>query len=279
MATSNISNLSHPTSVTAPWHTPDRLLQAIGDFVSLPALPLHIHYTVLSTIFYCISYRYILPRLSSRLSPKRYSNLSARLKLDWDLCAISMLQSLLNSSMAICLCLSDSPLHTMTWKERIWGYESRTGAVLGAAIGYFIFHLGEAIIHMHLQGPIFVFHGAACVVLCGVAFVCGFILSTVRYLLIMPAPLWNVLHACLSPYGNPQHFLEYPEVSRQERLERFSGAALESIPPSSNIFHLSSRARNLFSRLIVLGHNSCSFGLRSEDFGRIPVGISCRTIR
>ncbi|RDW88161.1 hypothetical protein BP6252_00193 [Coleophoma cylindrospora] len=171
MAAANFSEDSFLYAKSQGWGSIIRdLAQLLADSLSLPALPLHIHQIVLMTAFYQILYRYILPFLSAKLSPWRYPKLSGVLKLDWDVCAVSLVQSLVNSSLAISLLWTNNPGKDMTWQERIWGYQSMTGSALGIATGYFLWHLGQEIVHRHIEGWIFVFHGAACLVLCALGF-------------------------------------------------------------------------------------------------------------
>lgn len=171
MSATNFSNQNFSHLAVKPWTTHGQLLQPIASFVALPALSLHVHQILTAAFFYYVSYRHALPFLSRQLFSERYPRLPARLKLDWDLSATSMVQSLINSSLAIWLFFITDPQNAMTWGERIWGYQSVTGSALGIATGYFIFHLGEALVHMHIQGSIFVYHGIACLVLCVLGFV------------------------------------------------------------------------------------------------------------
>ncbi|KAH8811665.1 putative polyketide synthase [Xylogone sp. PMI_703] len=170
MAAPNISNLGLPHASIPPWAPLREVFQPIANFLSLSALPLHIHHILLMAIFYYIAYRYVLRYISSRLFPRRYPKLSGRLKLDWDLCAVSITQSVINSTIAIVLLLTNDPQNDMTWQERIWGYQKSTGLALGLCTGYFLFHLFETVIHAKIQGTIFVYHAIACLLLTGIGF-------------------------------------------------------------------------------------------------------------
>ena len=129
-------------------------------------LTLHFYLALLTTILYHLLYISILPSLSLALAPKTYSNLTPRARKRWDSHAVSSVQCLVNSIMAIYLliCYSQERDPT-TWRDRVYGYQSQTATVVTLSSGYFIWHLWETIVHVHLSGWIFVLHAAAAVLL------------------------------------------------------------------------------------------------------------------
>lgn len=171
MASTNTSGAGFLATESLGWSSMRKLTQSLASFLSLSALSLHIHEILLMTASYQILYRYLLPLISAKVSPWRYPKLSGVLKVDWDVCAVSLVQSVINSSLAIYLLSSNDPQRDMTWQERIWGYQSMTGSALGIATGYFVWHLGQEIVHRHIEGWVFVFHGIACLILCVLGFV------------------------------------------------------------------------------------------------------------
>jgi hypothetical protein len=175
MAAENISAVEFVPSIVASWNNgPSKLIEPVARLSSLSILPLHVYQALAFAAFYYVLYRHVSPRLAARLAPDVYPKLAHRLQLDWNICTVSLTQSVVNGLMGVILILSNADWNKMSWQERVWGYQPRMGTALAISTGYFIYHFLQSIVHVRLEGSIFVYHSIACIIICSIGFVCSF---------------------------------------------------------------------------------------------------------
>jgi hypothetical protein len=137
----------------------ETIFHPTGDILNLPHLTAHIHELLFSLLVYHLIYTRISPLISSILFPKVYPSLKSKDKIDWDLHAVSLTQSIVNSSLSLFILFYDEERLNMTWQERVWGFTEASNMLLAIANGYFIFHFLVMVIHRETYGWGMVIHG------------------------------------------------------------------------------------------------------------------------
>lgn len=118
-----------------------RLIEPLASQFSLPTLPLHAHEILFAFLLYQTINAYLSPWLSSRLFPNTYPNLNRRTKINWDVHAVSLVQSVLVNAIALWVIWRDEERRNADWRGRIWGYTGAAGLVQGFATGYFLWDM------------------------------------------------------------------------------------------------------------------------------------------
>jgi hypothetical protein len=59
----------------------------------------------------------------------------------------------------------------MTWQERVWGYRREVGNAIGISTGYFLWHLGQAILLIRQKGTMMLVHGICAMTVVTLGFV------------------------------------------------------------------------------------------------------------
>ncbi|MCJ1371410.1 hypothetical protein MMC20_002625 [Loxospora ochrophaea] len=128
-----------------PFFAPPSFLTAlarpIASTFSLSTLPLHIHEVLIAFAFYQFVNVSVSPYISTRLFPSIYPKLNARTKINWDVHAVSLVQSCLINVLALWIMRTDEERKGMDWAERVAGYTGGGGLVQGFATGYFLWDL------------------------------------------------------------------------------------------------------------------------------------------
>lgn len=136
----------------APPPSITRYIEPLASTLSLPALPLHAHEILFAFSFYQLINAYISPWLSRRLFPNTYPHLNRRTRINWDVHAVSLVQSVLINSLALWVIWNDDERRAADWKGRIWGYTGAAGLVQGFAAGYFLWDLMITTRHVGIFG-------------------------------------------------------------------------------------------------------------------------------
>lgn len=135
---------------------PPQFLKTVTPYCELlgfKALPSHLHVILGAAVFYQTLF-ILFPFLSSHI--KSYTTLSTRSKINWDIHAVSMVQSILICYLAY-LALGDPQLK----QDRVHGYSAFGADVSALACGYFIWDTYVSVRYVKLFGPGFALHGIA----------------------------------------------------------------------------------------------------------------------
>lgn len=155
---------------------PPRALVAITkpfvvDTLGFSTLPFHIHEILLSTAFYTWIHLFVSPLLSRWLFPKAYSSFSRRTRVNWDIHAVSLVQSLIICAVAIHILLCDPARAGAVWADRVWGYSGLVGLCQSMAGGYFLWDLFVTVRYFDIFGVGMLIHALSALFLSSFGFV------------------------------------------------------------------------------------------------------------
>ncbi|KIW52999.1 hypothetical protein PV05_08605 [Exophiala xenobiotica] len=135
-----------PLPPPPPWLV--ALVKPACDALSLPTLAYHIHEVLFAFVLYQTTQSIISPVLSNVLFPDIYPKLNKRTRINWDVHAVSLVQSCLINSLALWVMWTDEERSAMgsdrTGKgsvERIYGYTGASGLIQAFATGYFVWDI------------------------------------------------------------------------------------------------------------------------------------------
>lgn len=157
-----------------PLPTPALLTQLttpLATSLSLPTLTLHIHEILFATIAYHIICNLVSPVFSTLLFPHIYPSLPPRTKLNWDVHVVSLTQAVVINFLALWVMWVDDERSSMSWEQRVWGYDGAGGMIQGFAAGYFLWDLIICIRWFGLFGWGLLAHAVAALVVFSLGFV------------------------------------------------------------------------------------------------------------
>lgn len=174
-----------------PFPPPPRWMQAavepLADYLSLPALPLHIHEVVFFFGFYQVLQSVISPWLSNKYFGAAYSKFPRRTKLNWDIHVVSLVQSTLVTAVALWVMAVDEERKGMAWGERVYAYSGACSLVQAMATGYFMWDLIVCTLHIRLFGVGLFFHAVSALSVYGLGYV------SIRLILCSSSPVLRTL--------------------------------------------------------------------------------------
>ncbi|KAI9805084.1 MAG: hypothetical protein M1825_000918 [Sarcosagium campestre] len=129
-----------------------KAVQPFADELSLKTLPFHSHEIAFAFFLYSFLDEVVAPLLSTLLFPSVYPRLSRRTQINWNVHAVSLVQSILVLYLAFWVIFSDVERGTQGWKGRIWGYTGAQGMVQGFAAGYFLWDVVVSTMHLNILG-------------------------------------------------------------------------------------------------------------------------------
>lgn len=138
---------------------------------NLTTLPLHFHEVLIAFAFYHFINSYGSPWVSRRLFPSVYPNFNKRTKLNWDVHAVSFVQSCLINVLALWVMWTDEERKNMDWRGRVWGYTGAGGMIQGFAAGYFLWDLCISAVHVDIFGWGMLAHAIAALIVFSLGFV------------------------------------------------------------------------------------------------------------
>jgi len=138
---------------------------------NLTTLPLHFHEVLIAFAFYHFINSYGSPWVSRRLFPNVYPNFNKRTKLNWDVHAVSFVQSCLINVLALWVMWTDEERKNMDWRGRVWGYTGAGGMIQGFAAGYFLWDLCISAVHVDIFGWGMLAHAIAALIVFSLGFV------------------------------------------------------------------------------------------------------------
>lgn len=124
-----------------------------ADALSLPTLPYHIHEVLFALVFYQTIESIISPVLSTYFFPSIYPNLAFRTRINWDVHAVSMVQSCIINVLALWIVFTDKERKSMNALERVYGYTGALGLIQGLAAGYFLWDVAVSTRYYRIFGP------------------------------------------------------------------------------------------------------------------------------
>lgn len=225
-----------------PIPPPPRFLQDLvtpwAERLHLYSLPYHIHEVVALLIFYQFLHSYVSPRLSKALFPRHYPQLPRRTQLNWDIHVVSLVQSVLVTSVALWVMITDRERKEMTLEERIYGYTGAGGLVQAMATAYFVYDLIVSAIHVKMFGLGMLFHGISALCVFTLGFVRDPLLADKTYYILISwlclftqRPFINfyaptfILYELSSPLLNIHWFLDKVNMTGS-RLQWYNGMFL-----------------------------------------------------
>jgi len=147
-----------------PLPAPTGLVQAsqpLARTLSLRTLPFHVHEILPAFGIYTFLYSYVSPRISQHLFPETYASLSRKTKINWDVHAVSLVQSCITNTATLAVMYLDKERWKMGPRERVWGYTGATGMVQGLGAGYFLWDLMMSGKDINIHGPGAFVHAAS----------------------------------------------------------------------------------------------------------------------
>ncbi|PQE07490.1 hypothetical protein CJF30_00007226 [Rutstroemia sp. NJR-2017a BBW] len=169
----------------------------IAEILNLRSLPLHIHEVVLALFFYTFLNFFAPSAISSFLFPNIYPTLPRQTKISWNIPFVSLIQSILICTLALCVRYQDTERWSMDWRGRLWGYTGAGGIVQAFSAGYFLWDLGVNIVHFDILGWSSMLHAICALGLVSLGFrpfANYYGLNFVLYEL--PTPSWNIHWFC-----------------------------------------------------------------------------------
>lgn len=143
----------------------------VVDTLGFSTLPFHIHEILLSTAFYTWVHLFVSPLLSRWLFPKAYSSFSRRTRVNWDIHAVSLVQSLIICAVAIYILVCDPARVDALWADRVWGYSGLVGLCQSMAGGYFLWDLFVTVRYFDIFGVGMLIHALSALFLSSFGFV------------------------------------------------------------------------------------------------------------
>jgi len=156
---------------------PAALSQLIRPFSSplgLASLPSHIHEVAIAYAVYRLLFTVISPAISS-IFPA-YRRLPRRSQIDWNVRAVSTLQSTFITLCALYILSTDRRRASMDWRQRVWGYDGASGMVQGFAAGYFLWDLEVSVTQIDVLGVGSLVHAICALLVTSLGFVSFFFL-------------------------------------------------------------------------------------------------------
>ncbi|KAJ5909004.1 hypothetical protein N7495_001686 [Penicillium taxi] len=196
-------------------------LQSLAEPYTLrlnsPTLTQHIHEAILAFVFYLSVHYIVSPLLSPVLFPRSYPNLNPRTKLNWDIHAVSLIQSVIISGAALWVMFTDNERSSMTAGERVFGYTGACGLIQALALGYFVYDLIVSVRYFNLFGIGMLFHAISALWVFSLGF---------RPFLNYYAPTF-ILYELSSPFLNIHWFLDKISMTGS-KAQWYNGMALLS---------------------------------------------------
>ncbi|KAF2719805.1 DUF887-domain-containing protein [Polychaeton citri CBS 116435] len=151
------------TTVSEPVQT---FLVRISNTFGLSTLPLHAHEVLLALALNALIAQAISPAISARLFPDAYSRFSPRMRINWHVHVVSLVQSCLINALSLYVILVDGERRSWAqddadWHLRIWGYTGLTGFLQSFALGYFLWDLYVCVRYVGMFGWGMVVHAVA----------------------------------------------------------------------------------------------------------------------
>ena len=143
----------------------------IAHALNLGTLPLHFHEIIGAFCFYSFLFLLVSPSLSRLLFPKIYPQLPAKTKINWNVHAVSLVQSSLICLLGLWVIKMDEERARMNWEERIWGYTGAGGMVQALAAGYFLWDLLASTFYLDVLGLGSLAHAASALIVTVLGFV------------------------------------------------------------------------------------------------------------
>lgn len=171
-----------------------KAVKPYADALSLPTLPFHIHEAIFAYLLYQTIEVIVSPRLSTWLFPNIYPKLARRTKINWDVHAVSLVQSCLINTLALYVMFNDEERADMSHNavERIYGYTGASGLVQAFAWGYFIWDLLVSTRHLNVFGLGIWFHAVSALTVFSFGFVSLHVSSSCVMLTIDSAHLSTI---------------------------------------------------------------------------------------
>jgi TLC domain len=159
--------------VIAPADWLFKLTKPYADALELPTLAYHIHEVIFSYLLYQNIETFVSPRVSTWLFPNIYPKLNRRTRINWDVHAVSLVQSCLINALALWVMFKDEERGDMKHSaiERIHGYTGASGLIQAFATGYFIWDLIVSTRHIKIFGLGIWFHAVSALVVFAFGFV------------------------------------------------------------------------------------------------------------
>ena len=160
-----------PLPPPPPWLV--NLAKPYSEALDLPSLPYHIHEVVGAFILYQTTQSIISPLLSTYLFPEVYPKLTRRTRINWDVHAVSLLQSALINTAALWVMFKDQERKDMQANavERVYGYTGASGLIQGFATGYFFWDLVVSARYLKIFGPGILAHAVTALAVFALGFV------------------------------------------------------------------------------------------------------------
>ena len=204
-----------------------------AEAVELPTLPYHIHEVIFAYLLYQNIELIVSPRLSTWLFPDVYPKLNRRTRINWDVHAVSLVQSLLINTLALWVMFTDEERRDMKHSaiERIHGYTGASGLIQAFAAGYFLWDFIVSTRHIKIFGLGIWFHAVSALVVFGFGFVSASLVSSTITLTLPQRPFVNyygpvfILYELSTPFLNVHWFCDKLNMTGG-RLQWYNGITL-----------------------------------------------------
>ncbi|KAI9674143.1 MAG: hypothetical protein M1817_001961 [Caeruleum heppii] len=147
------------------------LFRPLANLLSLTTLPLHIHEVFLAFYLYHLINTRVSPYISRKLFPTLYPAFPARVKINWDVHVVSLVQSSVINVLALWVLWFDEERKGMVWQERVWGYTGAGGMIQGLAAGYFLWDLMVTVTNVRVFGWGMLAHAISALIVFSLGFV------------------------------------------------------------------------------------------------------------
>jgi len=188
-------------------------VEKLASYLHLKTLPLHYHEVAFAYAIYHITNKYVSPAVSRYFFPRIYPSFNTRTKLNWDVHAVSFVQSVVICTLALWVMWTDTERSEMDTKERVHGYTGASGLIQAFAGGYFLWDLVVTAQNVQIFGIGMLFHAISALCVFSLGFVSALIpqraCMTMWMLTILIATVRELLRDELHPLrallALPQH--------------------------------------------------------------------------